>query len=153
MALGADAVQLGTRFIGTYECDASEEFKNILINAKKEDIVILKSPVGYPGRAVRTSLIKNLTQDNPNIKCYSNCVTPCNLGEEARKVGFCIANCLSDSYNGKVDTGLFFSGENGYRIEKLVSVEDLINELMTPTQSSILAKVNSENVVENTVNF
>jgi len=153
MALGADAVQLGTRFIGTYECDASEEFKNILINAKKEDIVIVKSPVGYPGRAVKTNLIKNLTHDNPAIKCYSNCVTPCNLGEEARKVGFCIANCLSDSYNGKVDTGLFFSGENGYRIEKLVSVEDLINELMTPTKNNILVKVNSENAVENTVNF
>ena len=153
MALGADAVQLGTRFIGTYECDASEEFKNILINAKKEDIVIVKSPVGYPGRAVKTNLIKNLTHDTPTIKCYSNCVTPCNLGEEARKVGFCIANCLSDSYNGKVDTGLFFSGENGYRIEKLVSVEDLINELMTSTKNTILVKVNSENIIENTVNF
>ena len=59
MALGADAVQMGTRFIGTYECDASEEFKNILINAKKEDIVIVKSPVGYPGRAIKTNLIKH----------------------------------------------------------------------------------------------
>ena len=75
------------------------------------------------------------------------------LLEEARKLGFCIANCLSDSYNGKVHTGLFIIGENGYRIEKLISVEELINELMTPTKNSILAKVNSENVVENTVNF
>ena len=130
MELGADAVQLGTRFIGTYECDASIEFKNILINAEKEDIVIVKSPVGYPGRAVKTKLIQNLVADNKEVKCYSNCVGPCNLGEGARKVGFCIANCLSDSYNGKVNTGLFFSGENGYRIEKLVSVEELINELM-----------------------
>ena len=154
MALGADAVQLGTRFIGTYECDASEEFKNILINAKKEDIVIVKSPVGYPGRAVKTNLIKKFNSWYSYYKnVIVNCVTPCNLGEEARKVGFCIANCLSDSYNGKVDTGLFFSGENGYRIEKLVSVENLINELMTSTKNSILVKVNSENIIENTVNF
>ena len=153
MALGADAVQLGTRFIGTYECDASEEFKNILVNAEKEDIVIVKSPVGYPGRSIKTNLIKNLRADDQTIKCYSNCIAPCNLGEGARKVGFCIANCLGDSYNGKVDTGLFFSGENGYRIEKLVSVEDLINELMTSTKNTILAKVNSENIIENTVNF
>ena len=119
MALGADAVQLGTRFIGTYECDASDVFKNILINAKKEDIVIVKSPVGYPGRAIKTNLIKNLVADDQTVKCYSNCVAPCNLGEGARKVGFCIANCLSDSYNGKADTGLFFSGENGYRVNKI----------------------------------
>ena len=153
MELGADAVQLGTRFIGTYECDASEEFKNILINAKKEDIVIVKSPVGYPGRAIKTNLIKNLKADDQSIKCYSNCVAPCNIGEGARKVGFCIANCLGDSYNGKVDTGLFFSGENGYRVEKLVTVENLINELMTPCRKDIIANINTENIIENTVNF
>ena len=151
--LGADAVQLGTRFIGTYECDASEEFKNILINAKKEDIVIVKSPVGYPGRAIKTNLIKNLKADNQTIKCYSNCIAPCNLGEGARKVGFCIANCLGDSYNGKVDTGLFFSGENGYRVNKLVSVEDLINELITPCRKDVIVNINTENIRENTVNF
>ena len=153
MELGADAVQLGTRFIGTYECDASEEFKNILINAKKEDIVIVKSPVGYPGRAIKTNLIKNLKADDQSIKCYSNCVAPCNIGEGARKVGFCIANCLGDSYNGKVDTGLFFSGENGYRVEKLVTVENLINELMTPCRKDIIANINTKNIIENTVNF
>jgi len=153
MALGADAVQLGTRFIGTYECDASDVFKNILINAKKEDIVIVKSPVGYPGRAIKTNLIKNLVADDQTVKCYSNCVAPCNLGEGARKVGFCIANCLSDSYNGKAETGLFFSGENGYRVNKLVSVEELINELMTPNTNENILNIKSENIVENVINF
>lgn len=153
MTLGADAVQLGTRFIGTYECDASDVFKNILINAKKEDIVIVKSPVGYPGRAIKTNLIKNLVADDQSIKCYSNCVAPCNLGEGAKKVGFCIANCLSDSYNGKAETGLFFSGENGYRVNKLVSVEELINELMTPNTNDKILNINSENIVENVINF
>ena len=153
MALGADAVPLGTRFIGTYECDASDVFKNILINAKKEDIVIVKSPVGYPGRAIKTNLIKNLVADDQTVKCYSNCVAPCNLGEGARKVGFCIANCLSDSYNGKAETGLFFSGENGYRVNKLVSVEELINELMTPNTNENILNIKSENIVENVINF
>ena len=153
MALGADAVQMGTRFIGTYECDASEEFKNILVNAEKEDIVIVKSPVGYPGRAIKTNLIKNLVADDQTVKCYSNCVAPCNLGEGARKVGFCIANCLSDSYNGKADTGLFFSGENGYRVNKLVSVEELINELMTPNTNENILNIKSENIVESVINF
>ena len=64
MELGADAVQMGTRFIGTHECDASENFKKTLINAKEEDIVIVSSPVGYPGRAVKTNLIENLEPNN-----------------------------------------------------------------------------------------
>ena len=96
---------------------------------------------------------KNLKADNQAIKCYSNCIAPCNLGEGARKVGFCIANCLGDSYNGKVDTGLFFSGENGYRVNKLVSVEDLINELITPCRKDVIVNINTENIRENTVNF
>jgi len=120
---------------------------------KKEDIVIVKSPVGYPGRAIKTNLIKNLVADDQTVKCYSNCVAPCNLGEGARKVGFCIANCLGDSYNGKVDTGLFFSGENGYRVNKLVSVEELINELMTPNTNENILNIKSENIVENVINF
>lgn len=129
--LGADGVQMGTRFIGTYECDANENFKEILLEAKKEDITLMKSPVGYPARGVRTRL-QELIEENkaPTIKCISNCVTPCNRGEEARKVGYCIADCLSDAYEGNKEHGLFFSGSNGYRINKLVSVKELIKELV-----------------------
>lgn len=150
MKLGADAVQMGTRFIGTFECDASIEFKNILINAKEEDIVIVKSPVGYPGRAVRTNLINTLISDNQKIKCISNCIAPCNKGEGARRVGYCIADSLGDSYLGKVETGLFFSGSNGYRIEKLVHVKDLIDELMKENRGKILIK---PNFIENTISL
>jgi nitronate monooxygenase len=128
---GAAGVQMGTRFVGTYECDASPEFKKVIINSKKEDIVLLKSPVGYPARGIVTKLIKDIERGTaPEVKCISNCVVPCNHGEEAKKVGYCIADRLGDAYLGRVETGLFFSGANGYRIKRLVHVKDLIRELV-----------------------
>ena len=131
MELGASGVQMGTRFIGTYECDAHENFKKVLINAKKEDIVLMKSPVGYPARGIRTKLHEDMEKGTaPKIACISNCVTPCHRGEEAKAVGFCIADRLSDAYEGRKETGLFFSGSNGYRIEKLVSVKELLDKLV-----------------------
>jgi len=128
---GAAGVQMGTRFVGTYECDASSEFKKVIINAKKEDIVLLKSPVGYPARGIVTKLIKDIERGTaPEVKCTSNCVVPCNHGEEAKKVGYCIADRLGDACLGRVETGLFFSGANGYRIKRVVHVKDLIRELV-----------------------
>ena len=129
--LGAAGVQMGTRFVGTYECDASEEFKKVIINAKKDDIQLLKSPVGYPARGIITKLLKDIQEGKaPEVKCISNCVVPCNHGEEAKKVGYCIADRLGDAYLGRYETGLFFSGSNGYRIKRLVHVKDLMRELV-----------------------
>ncbi len=131
LSIGAAGVQMGTRFVGTYECDASPEFKKVIINAKKEDIILLKSPVGYPARGIVTELIKSIEKGTaPEVKCVSNCVVPCNHGEEAKKVGYCIADRLGDAYLGKRETGLFFSGSNGYRIKRLVHVKDLMRELV-----------------------
>lgn len=131
LSLGAAGVQMGTRFVGTYECDASDEFKKVIINAKKEDIQLIKSPVGYPARGVITKLLKDIEKGiAPEVKCVSNCVVPCNHGEEAKKVGYCIADRLGDAYLGRYETGLFFSGSNGYRIKRLVHVKDLIRELV-----------------------
>ena len=113
------------------ECDASENFKKTLINAKEEDIVIVSSPVGYPGRAVKTNLIENLEPNNNKIQCISNCVFPCGRGKGARAVGYCIADSLGDAQMGKLQTGLFFSGANGYKLKEIVHVKDLIDELMT----------------------
>lgn len=129
--LGAAGVQMGTRFIATFECDAHDNFKEILLKAKKEDILLLKSPVGYPARGIRTNLI-NLVEkrEGPPIKCISNCVAPCGRGVEAKAVGYCIADRLSDAYMGNIELGLFFSGANGYRLEKLVSVKELMQELV-----------------------
>ena len=131
LELGAAGVQMGTRFIGTYECDAHDNFKEILLNAKKEDILLLKSPVGYPARGVRTNLI-NLVEkrEGPAIKCISNCVAPCQRGIEAKAVGYCIADRLSDAYMGDKELGLFFSGANGYKLNKLISVKELMKKLV-----------------------
>ncbi|MHC3995256.1 nitronate monooxygenase [Thiomicrolovo sp. ZZH C-3] len=130
MALGAKGVQMGTRFIGTYECDAHPNFKKVLLESKEEDIHLMKSPVGYPARGVRTNLSSLIeTRTGPAIKCISNCVAPCERGVEAKAVGFCIADRLSDAYEGNMELGLFFSGTNGYRINELISVADLMKKL------------------------
>ncbi len=130
MALGASGVQMGTRFIGTHECDADDNFKEVLLNAKKEDIQLMASPVGYPAQGVVTNLIGLIERrEGPAIKCISNCVGPCNRGVEAREVGFCIADRLSDAFQGNTQTGLFFSGTNGYRLDKIISVKELMQKL------------------------
>ncbi|WP_294884503.1 MULTISPECIES: nitronate monooxygenase family protein [unclassified Sulfurimonas] len=130
LSLGARGVQMGTRFIGTHECDAHDNLKQVLINAKKEDIILMSSPVGYPAQGVRTNLTKLVEKrEGPAIKCISNCVAPCNRGEEAKEVGFCIADRLSDAYEGNLETGLFFSGTNGYRLDKIISVKELMEKL------------------------
>jgi len=131
MALGASGVQMGTRFIGTHECDAHDNLKQVLIDAKKEDIQLMSSPVGYPAQGVVTNLTHLVAKrEGPAIKCISNCVAPCNRGVEAKEVGFCIADRLSDAYLGNRETGLFFSGTNGYRLKELISVKELMNRLI-----------------------
>lgn len=131
ISLGADAVQMGTRFIGTHECDADDNFKKIVLEANEEDIKLLKSPVGYPARGVRTNLIKKVEKkEGPAIKCISNCVVPCKRGKEAKEVGYCIADRLSDAYMGDIENGLFFTGSNGYRLKELLSVKELMNKLV-----------------------
>ncbi|OIP66429.1 MAG: 2-nitropropane dioxygenase [Nitrospirae bacterium CG2_30_53_67] len=127
---GAAGVQMATRFIGTYECDAPDEFKQVIVNSRKQDIFLMKSPVGYPARGILTPLHHAIKQgSSPKIQCISNCISVCNHGEKSKQVGFCIADRLGDAVWGKVDTGLFFSGSNGWRIKKLVHVKDLIEDL------------------------
>lgn len=130
IAMGCAGVQMATRFIGTFECDAHENLKKILINAKEEDIKLGKSPVGLPARSVRTKLQFSIEDKTaPKVQCISNCVAPCNRGHEAKLVGYCIADRLGAAYNGDEDTGLFFTGSNGYRIDKLISVHELMEKL------------------------
>jgi nitronate monooxygenase len=136
MELGADGVQMGTRFIGTHECDAADNFKEVILDSKEEDIKLLKSPVGYPARGIRTDLIKLVEKrEGPAIKCISNCVAPCHRGVEAKAVGYCIADRLSDAYLGKKETGLFFTGANGYKLNEIISVKELMNKLVNGEDS------------------
>lgn len=136
MELGADGVQMGTRFIGTHECDASDNFKEVLLASEEKDIQLFKSPVGYPARGVRTNLIEMVEKrEGPAIKCISNCVAPCHRGVEAKIVGYCIADRLSDAYLGKKESGLFFTGANGYKLDEIISVKQLINKLVNGENS------------------
>jgi nitronate monooxygenase len=130
MAMGCTGVQMATRFIGTYECDADANFKKVILDAKKEDIQLMKSPVGLPARGVRTNLQKSMEVGTaPKVACISNCVAPCNRGQEAKIVGYCIADRLGAAYKGDLDTGLFFTGANGYKIDKIISVHELMEKL------------------------
>lgn len=127
--LGASGVQMGTRFLGAKECDA-RYYNELMLRVKKEEIELIKSPVGYPARAVITGVIKELREGRPpKIACISNCVSPCKRGVEAKKVGYCIADGLGDGYLGDSVNGLYFTGSNGYRIEKIQSVQEILDEL------------------------
>lgn len=125
--LGCDGVQMATRFVATFECDASFEFKNAYINAKEEDIQIMDSPVGLPGRAIKTPFLQEFQQGKefPIKKCHQ-CIKKCSL----TKVPFCITEALVHAVKGNVNQALLFAGENVYKVDKLVSVHDLMEELV-----------------------
>ncbi len=123
-SLGAAGVQMGTRFVTTPECDASDEYKQAYINAKKEDIVIVKSPVGMPGRAINNAFMKRAKEGRiPHGKCHL-CVSTCKPAETP----YCITEALVNAAVGNVDEALLFCGSNAYRAEKLESVKDIMQE-------------------------
>ena len=124
---GASGVQMATRFVTTEECDASLEFKKAYISCKKEDVKIIKSPVGMPGRAIINEFINdvNLGSKKP-YKCPYQCIITCDY----KKSPYCIALALINAKNGRMKHGFAFAGENAYRNEKIVSVADLINSLV-----------------------
>ncbi len=124
--LGATGVQMATRFVATFECDANEEFKKAYLNCTKDDIKIIKSPVGMPGRAINNKFIKEVEKSNQKIsRCYS-CIKTCDV----KKTPYCITKALIDSVNGDTSKGLVFCGSNAYKAKEIISVHDLINELV-----------------------
>ena len=124
--LGASGVQVATRFVATHECDAHINFKNAFVNCKKEDIELTISPVGMPGRAIRNNLTETLkTQKVKITKCY-DCLIPCNPGTTP----YCISSALIKAVKGDIENGLVFCGANAYRINKLLSVKEVIDSLM-----------------------
>lgn len=126
--LGADAIQVGTRFIGTEECDASTEFKQKFIDSSIEDVRYVKSPVGYPARALSNEMTKALDLANiPVSKCLA-CVIPC--AGKSSQTPYCITDKLIAAVNGDVVNGLVFTGANGYRINQISTVSSVINDLL-----------------------
>ena len=127
--LGADGVQMATRFVTTYECDASEEFKKAYINCKKEDIKIINSPVGMPGRAIYNDFIRKTEKAKEKIeKCY-RCIKTCNVSNSP----YCITKALINSVRGNIKSGLIFCGSNVYRAKEIISVHNLMQELVYGT--------------------
>lgn len=126
MKLGASGVQMATRFVTTEECDASIAFKNTYINAKKEDLTIIKSPVGMPGRAIRNAFTEDTANGaNKPYKCPYHCITTCDY----KKSPYCIALALTNAQKGNLENGFAFAGTNAYRAEKIVSVNELMATL------------------------
>jgi len=132
LSMGASGVQMGTRFVCTEECDVSQEFKQAYLSAKEEDIVIIKSPVGMPGRAIRNHFLKDLeVKGKLKIKCPYRCLSVC----QVEKAQYCIALALVNSYFGDVDHGLIFAGQNAYRCNKIITVKELIKELLSELEA------------------
>lgn len=125
IALGCDGVQMATRFVATEECDADINFKMAYVNAKKEDITIVKSPVGMPGRAILNDFVRLRRNEKEHIsKCY-RCLKICNPAETP----YCITNALIRAVNGDIDNSLVFCGENAYKVDKITTVKNIIDEL------------------------
>ena len=126
MALGADAAQMGTRFVATEECDASETFKQCYIDAKQEDIEIIQSPVGMPGRALHNNFLQKVKEGLKQPKaCPFNCIKTCDIS----KSPYCIMLALYNAYRGKMENGYAFCGSNAWRCDKIVSVNELMDSL------------------------
>lgn len=123
--LGVNAVQIASRFVVTKECDASEAYKQAYINAKEEDIKIVKSPVGMPGRALKNAFIENVEREKQKISNCYQCLERCNPSE----VPYCITKALINAVKGDVDNGLIFCGANIFKIKEMTTVHKLMKEL------------------------
>lgn len=124
IGLGAAGVQMATRFVTTYECDASQAYKETYLKASKEDIVLVKSPVGMPGRAILNPFMER-AKEGPiaHGRCHL-CISTCKPAETP----YCITEALVNAAKGDVDNALLFCGTNAYRAEKIVHVKDIMNE-------------------------
>jgi len=127
MKLGANGVQMATRFVATFECDASDEFKQTFLRCTKEDIIIIDSPVGLPGRAIRCDFLDRIASGaREPFECPWKCLKSCDF----KNVPYCIGRALTNAKKGDLKHGFAFAGANAYRVDKLVSVKNLIDELM-----------------------
>ena len=117
---------MATRFVTTYECDASEKFKQTYIDSKQEDMVIIKSPVGMPGRAIRNKFLDEVSHGKRKpFKCPYHCLKTCDYNNTP----YCISFALINAQRGNLSHGFAFAGENAYRAEKITSVKEVIETL------------------------
>lgn len=125
LELGADGVQVASRFVATRECDASDAYKQAYVDASEDDIVIIDSPVGMPGRALRNRFIKEITGTSEKITFCFNCLKACNPAS----AHYCITKALIQAVRGNLDEGLIFCGARVGEIHKISTVAEVIREL------------------------
>lgn len=126
LELGASGVQLGTQFAACTEGDASINFKNALVEAKSENVRIIKSPVGLPGRAIGNDFLNSAEAGNRKPKnCKYHCIRSC----DPKTTSYCIADALLAAYEGRLNDGFAFAGANVEAVERIQSVRELINKL------------------------
>jgi NAD(P)H-dependent flavin oxidoreductase YrpB (nitropropane dioxygenase family) len=134
LKIGASGVQMATRFVCTTECDVHEDFKQAYISAKKEDIAIINSPVGLPGRVIRNDFTRRvMLGETIPFKCPHHCLRSCN----PRTAPYCIARVLGEASKGMLDNSFVFAGANAYRCTEIVSVKILIDQLKEELSSAL----------------
>ncbi len=139
LQLGASGVQMGTRFVCTDECDAHNNFKQAYLDAKAEDMTIIKSPVGLPGRVINNSFVEKIKQGKTMpFVCNYQCLRTC----EPEKAPYCIAKVLANAAQGKLDESFVFAGSNAYRCDEIISVKTLVEKL----REELAAALATENV-------
>ena len=127
---GANGVQMGSRFAASIESNAAPSLKEYYLKSKPEDIVVIHSPVGLPGRAVRTPFSKRVMEGPVPPKTCDNCLKNC-------KHNFCIIKSLIRAQQGDLETGLVFTGEFMPRIQKILSVKEIINNLLAEVSAAV----------------
>ncbi len=138
LAQGADGVQMASRFVPTVECDASESFKKAYIDCSKEDIGLIMSPAGLPGRALVANLEDIMEYDRANSPaCSTGCLKKCTYKESGER--FCIVKALDRAQRGDVRTGLIFCGTNAYRAERIETVQEVFDELFQAQEDEAAA--------------
>ena len=127
---GADGIQIASRFVLSEECDVADEFKQAYLNANKEDIVLTSSPVGMPGRALTTPFVQALAKglDLTAKKCKHVCLKKCDHH-------YCISERLMASREGNLEEGLFFSGENTYKMKSILPVAEIFKQFISQAES------------------
>ncbi|MCF8070233.1 MAG: nitronate monooxygenase [Desulfobacterales bacterium] len=125
--LGARGVQMGTRFVATHECDADIRFKQAYVSCKEGDVGIIKSPVGLPGRAIQNQFLKDAAEGKKRkgLRCAWKCLKSCDL----KTAKYCISLALDNARKGNLEEGFAFAGSNAYRVENIVAVKELMQEL------------------------
>lgn len=131
-SMGADAIQVASRFVTTVECDAADAYKRAYVDAGKDDIILMQSPVGMPGRAIRNAFAERILRGEtvPPQKCRG-CLQKC----DPAKIPYCITEALIRAVRGDVQNGLLFCGAHAYKEDKIETVREVIGELLTDTDS------------------